>query len=203
MPNSKFTPTSLFRVLTFLSIVLFIIVTVFLFGHERKSTLLPPVNKITDFELTDSQNKTFNTAQLKGKIWTAKLFFTSCSAVCPVLSKNMASVYRSYQLDDRVHFVSITVNPDTDTPEILAAYAKRYNADPKRWHFLTGPIEKVQKLSIESLRIGNKDEPVFHNTHFVLVDTQGWIRGYYDGMSAEGTKNLFKGIAALLKETTR
>lgn len=115
----------------------------------------------------------------------------------------MASVYRSYQLDNRVHFVSITVNPDNDTPEVLTKYAKRYKADPRRWHFLTGPIDKIQTISIESLHIGSKEEPVFHNTYFVLVDAEGWVRGYYDGMSQKGTKKIFKDIATLLKETKR
>lgn len=201
MPNSKITPTVLFRILTFLSIVLFILVTVFLYGNETKTSVLPRSAKVTDFELIDTRNQLFNTLALKGKIWAAKLFFTTCPAVCPVLSGNMASVYRSYELDGRVHFVSITVNPDNDTPEVLAEYAKRYKANPERWHFLTGPIEKIQDISIESLHIGNKDEPVFHNTHFVLVDAEGYIRGYYDGMTKEGTKKLFKDIAALLKET--
>lgn len=203
MPNSKLTPTALFRILSVLSILFFILATVFIYRSDRAPSALPKLAQVADFELTDSQNKAFNTTSLKGKVWAAKLFFTSCGSVCPVLSANMASVYRSYELDNRVHFVSITVNPDTDTPEVLAQYAKRYKADPKRWHFLTGPIEKIQQISIESLKIGNKDEPVFHSSHFVLIDSEGWIRGYYDGMNKEGTQKLFKDIAALLKGIPR
>ncbi len=197
------TTTALFRILSVLSILFFILATVFIYRSDTAALALPKITQVTDFELTDSQNKIFNTTALKGKIWVAKLFFTTCASVCPVLSGNMASVYRSYELDNRVHFVSITVNPDTDTPEVLAQYAKRYKADPKRWHFLTGQIETIQKIAIERLKIGNKDEPVFHSSHFVLVDADGWIRGYYDGMGKEGTQRIFKDIAALLKGMPR
>lgn len=190
----------MFRYLTVLSILFFILVTVYFYRQETKPASLPELSQVKGFELVDSQNKTFNTSQLKGKIWAANLFFTTCASVCPRMNSNLAMVYRSYELDPRVHFVSITVNPDNDTPEVLAAYAKRYKAKTDRWHFLTGPIERIQQISIDELKIGNKEEPVFHNSHFVLIDKNGRIRRYYDGLTQSGTKQLFKDIAVLLKE---
>ncbi|MCB9757797.1 MAG: SCO family protein [Candidatus Omnitrophica bacterium] len=179
---------------------MFIGFTVFLFYNEHENGPLPRLTKITSFKLTDSRNQTFDTKELSGQVWVADLFFTTCASVCPVLSKNMASLYRSYNLDKKVRFVSISVNPDNDTPEVLAKYAQQYQADPDQWHFLTGSIETIQDISVNQLKIGNKEEPVFHSPYFVLIDAQGWIRGYYDGMTAEGTKKIFKDIARVLKE---
>jgi protein SCO1/2 len=200
MPNFKFSQRTVIISFCLTAIVLFIGFTIFLFYNEHENGPLPRLTRITPFELTDSRNQTFDTKELSGHVWVADLFFTTCSSVCPVLSKNMASLYRSYKLNKKVHFLSITVNPDTDTPEILAQYAKKYNADPNRWHFLTGPIETIQDISVNKLKIGNKEEPVFHSQYFVLIDAQGWIRGYYDGMTGEGTKKIFKDIARVLKE---
>lgn len=200
MPNSKFSQQTLIIALCLTAIVLFIGFTIFLFYSEHNYKPLPKISKVTSFELTDSNNQTFDSDQLNGKVWIADFFFTTCSGVCPVLSKNMASLYRSYNLNKKVHFVSITVNPDNDTPQVLAKYAQRYQANPHQWHFLTGPIETIQDISINNLKIGNKEEPVFHSEYFVLVDGQGWIRGYYHGMSKEGTKGIFKDIARVLKE---
>ncbi len=201
MQNFKLSQKSLMVVGIGITLALFLCFTFLLFIYERNNSPLPKISRVIPFELTDSRNLPFNSLeQLTGKVWVAKLFFTTCSGVCPVLSKNMASLYRSYNLDKRVHFVSITVNPDNDTFDVLAQYAKRYQADPAQWHFLTGPIESIKDISINKLKIGNKEEPVFHSQYFVLIDPKGWIRGYYDGMTAQGTKNIFKDIARLLKE---
>ena len=200
MPNSKFSQQTLIISLCLAAVVLFIGFTIFLFYSEHENGPLPRITKVMPFELTDSLNQKLNTSQLNGQVWVANLFFTSCSGVCPVMSKNLASLYRSYKLNKKVHFVSISVNPDNDTPNILQKYAKRYQADPTQWHFLTGPIETIQDVSINTLKIGNKEEPVFHSEYFILVDTHGWIRGYYQGMTDEGTKKIFKDIARILKE---
>lgn len=169
---------------------------------ENPKRNLPKLLEVKNFSLIDSAGRPFGSDQLNGKIWAAQFFFTTCSGICPVITGKMASIYRSYELDDRVHFVSITVNPDNDTPDVLTQYAARFNRDPRRWHFLTGPIETIQDISVNILKVGNTEEPVFHSAYFVLVDAQGWIRGYYDGLDPKGTRQLFVDIAHLLKETS-
>ncbi|MCB9771811.1 MAG: SCO family protein [Candidatus Omnitrophica bacterium] len=170
------------------------------FLNKKQTPPLPVISKLSSFELTDSSNQPFGTKQLQGKIWVAHFLFTTCSGMCPITTGKLASLYRSYKLDKRVEFVSISVNPDNDTSEVLSEFAKKYQADTTQWHFLTGPIEKIQEVSEKILKVGTVDEPVFHSGYFVLIDRHGQIRGYYDGMDQKGTPQLFKDIAVLLKE---
>jgi len=165
-----------------------------------ESDPLPILGEVSNFELTDSQGESFNQNQLKGKIWIADFIFTTCAGPCPVMTSQLASLCRSYLLEKDVHFVSVTVNPDYDSPQVLQEYAKKFNADPARWHFLTGTKDSIRKLAVNELKVGTKEDLVFHSTQFVLIDQNLKIRGYYNGTEKGGTKKLFKDIAKLVKE---
>lgn len=174
--------------------------TVFFFKSAVKQAALPVIGYVNDFELTDTDNKPFTLNQLRGKIWIADFFFTTCSGICPTMSKNMASLHRSYVLENEVHMVSFSVNPENDSPEVLAEHAKKFKADTRKWHFLTGARDAIQKVAVNSFKLGSIDEPVFHSGYFVLVDKKAQIRGYYDGTNDEEVQKLFKDTASLLKE---
>jgi protein SCO1/2 len=160
---------------------------------------LPVLGQIADFHLLNSDGKTVSLKDLKGKVWVADFIFTTCGGICPTMTANMAKVHRSYVLVDDVRLVSISVDPENDTPEILKAYAKKFKTNTDRWLFLTGPLADIQKLAVGSFKLGKIDEPVFHSSYFTLVDRQGRIRGYYDGMDKEKLARLFKDIARLLR----
>ena len=96
--------------------------------------------------------------------------------------------------------VTITVNPDYDTPEVLTEYGKRYNADFTKWHFLTGVYEKIQNLIANGFKMGDIEEIVFHSTRFALIDPDMNIRGYYMGTESEDVKKLMGDIKKLIKE---
>ena len=160
---------------------------------------LPVIGQIADFHLLNSDGKMVSLKDLKDKVWVADFIFTTCGGICPTMTANMAQVHRSYVLVDDVRLVSISVNPDTDTPETLKAYAKKFKANTDRWLFLTGPLADIQKLAVQSFKLGKVDEPVFHSSYFTLVDRQGRIRGYYDGMDKKKLARLFKDIARLLR----
>lgn len=168
---------------------------------RQTSEPLPVLGQSSGFQLTDQNGRPFTADHLKGKIWVADLIFTSCGGICPVMSRNMAALQRSYNLEDRVEFVSVSVNPDTDTPEILQQYAARFQANSKKWHFLTGNIEAIQRLAVEGFKLGTVENPVFHSAYFVLIDGEGRIRGYYEGTESAGIRKLFRDLAKLLKET--
>jgi len=158
------------------------------------------MGQINDFNLQGSDGKNVTLADLKGMIWVADFMFTTCSGICPMMTKNLASLHRSYKQEKDVLMVSISVNPETDTPEVLKAYAKKHNADAAQWLFLRGSNEAIKKIAVESFKLGSVDEPVFHSSYFTLVDRQGRIRGYYDGTDDEGVRKLFKDLAILKKE---
>ena len=168
----------------------------------RPYTATPPLvmGQIQNFELTDSNNQPFTQNQLQGQVWVADFIFTSCAGVCPIMSGKMQNLYRSYEREEGVKFVSISVDPETDTPEKLTEYAKRFSADVNKWHFLTGPYEKIHELAVNSFKVGKVDEPIFHSDRFILVDKKMQIRGYYAFDDKADMKKLFHEIALVAKE---
>ncbi len=193
-------PRPIIIALVFTAIILFLMFTAFFFKQAVHSAPLPILGEVTDFNLTDSRGEQVTLARLTGKIWVTDFIFTTCAGICPIMTKHMAALHRSYQLLDDVAMVSISVNPETDTPTVMAEYAKKQNAKTDRWYFLSGSRKEIQELAVKSFKIGSVDEPIFHSTYFVLVDREGRIRGYYEGTEAEDIEKLFKDIAILLKE---
>ena len=190
------------RTLTFLIIISFVLLIVcgyFSLKFELNRPRLPIVGQVADFTLKDSDGKDFSFNQLKGRVWIADFFFTSCSNICPMMTKHMAALNRSFALVPNIALVSITVNPENDSPEVLKSYAKKQNANPN-WHFLTGSREDITKVAVQSFKLGDIKQPIFHSSYFSLVDKNGFIRGYYDGTKQEDINRLFKDTATLLKE---
>lgn len=166
---------------------------------------LPSIGVVPHFELTDHRGRRFGNDQLQGKLWAANFMFTSCPDVCPRLTQQMAGLRK--RLDphaDEIHFVSFSVDPDTDTPEVLAKYAKQRGADFDNWFFLTGDLTAVKRVvvdgfkqSMEPVREEGKPFNVLHGSHFVLIDDKGVIRGFY-GSDNRGTATLAKTAEGLL-----
>lgn len=91
-----------------------------------------------------------------------------------------------------VRLVSFTVDPARDTPAVMAAYSKHFQAEPGRWFFLTGAQQKLHRLCRDEFKLGNVDGSLAHSTRFVLVDGRARIRGYYETTPPDGTKNIEK-----------
>lgn len=177
-----------------------LIFSVVFFQRALKVESLPVYGQVNSFRLLDTQGREFTLKDLKGKVWLTDFIFTTCGGICPVMTKNMAALYRSFLTIDSVEMVSISVNPEHDSPDVLAAFARKYHADTTKWHFLTGERDEIKRLAVESFQVGSVEEPIFHSDRFVLVDRQGRIRGYYDGTQQKSINTLFKDIAALIKE---
>jgi protein SCO1/2 len=150
-----------------------------------------------DFTLSGANSEPFASATLKGQVWIADFFFTSCPAICPTMTAEMKALYDEFAEAYDVRFVSISVDPIRDTTEKLAEYAKRFGADPARWHFLRGDFEVVQELSVKGFKLG-LDGPTGHSSRFVLVDTQGNVRGNYDSLDRDALANLRRDLHTLL-----
>jgi len=114
-----------------------------------------------------------------------------------MLTKHLKSLQEMFHEYPDVELVSISVNPEQDTPQALSTYAQKYGADTTRWHFLTGSREDITKVSVQGFKIGSVDEPIFHSASFVLVDRQGNIRGYYDGTNKNEVKKLSEDLLKL------
>lgn len=97
--------------------------------------------------------------------------------------------------------VTFTIDPARDTPEVLAAYAKRFQADPNNWNFLTGSRADLRKLSWDTFHLSDLNGELEHSTRFVLIDRKSRIRGYYDTADSESIATLLDDITTVAKET--
>jgi protein SCO1/2 len=188
--------------LSVLSCLFFILFTSYLFIKETRNSPLPVLGQIKPFTLTDASGQIFDSRRLNGAVWAVNFFFTTCGTICPVMTKNMAALHRSFVLEDDVYFVSVTVNPENDTPQQLREFSRRYHADSEKWFFLTGERADLTRLAVEQFKVGSVDEPIFHSASFILIDRKGQIRGYYDGTQPNEVHRLFKHLAQLLKDKT-
>ena len=161
---------------------------------------LPILGEIPSFELIDNYGNLFTEENISGKIWVADLIFTTCAGPCPVMSTEMKSVHQTFLENDNIRMITITVNPDYDTPDILTEYGKRYDADFSKWHFLTGEYDNIQNLIANGFKMGDIEEIVFHSTRFALIDPNMKIRGYYIGTESNDVKKLVRDIKQLGKE---
>ena len=171
---------------------------------------LPEYGEVPAFALTDQHGESVTLDDLRGKVWVAEFIFTRCQAICPIMVHNMR-VVRDALADrpdaDDLRFVSITVDPDHDTPEVLREYAELHDADHHDWLFLTAEQrEPIWRLSEEGFMLGvsetpeNPQMPISHGSQFALVDRAGHIRGYYSGTIAEERDELIEDIPQLLRE---
>lgn len=151
---------------------------------------LPELYVVDRFELVDQRGAAFGSEQLDGEVWIADFFFTSCPTICETLTRRMADlqgVLQERSVDARL--VSFTVDPETDRPPVLSAYAQRHGADPSRWTFLTGDPEALKEVVVGSFKQpmdvqeDDGDEALMriaHGIRFVLVDRAHTIRGLYE-----------------------
>ncbi len=171
---------------------------------------LPKMSIVPAFALTERSGKTITNHDLAGKVWVADFVYTTCPGPCPMITAGMAKLEDAVANDPQVQLVTFTVDPQTDTPQVLAKYADQFGADPNRWWFLTGPEKAVYDLIGNGFHLAvqdNRNQPpqegqftVTHSTYLALVDGDGTVRGYYDGTGADVRANLLRDIAKLEKE---
>ena len=164
------------------------------------------------FELTDQNGDLFDSSELAGRVWIANFMFTLCPGTCPVQTAKLAELQTrigKWPHGNRVRFLSITVDPELDTPTRLLEYAQRNGADPDRWKFLTGERAELWRLSKEGFKFPVADNaadpanPITHSARFVLVDAQSRVRGVYDSLDAEEIRKLLTDAQLLLSEPVK
>jgi protein SCO1/2 len=178
-------------------------------GTYVRTSPQPVLGQVSDFSLTERDGRTVNKRDLEGRVWIADFFFTSCAGVCPMMSSAMSRLQERLADMEGVTLVSISVDPERDTPERLRRYADRYEADPARWWFLTGDKADIYRLSRESFRLSveentgdssDQTEDVLHSSKFVLLDQEGRIRGYYEGDVPEALDALVADVRFLAND---
>jgi len=199
-----------------LGLMMAILLGVKFFQDAMKSTArkpLPVYGQLQDFELIERTGKSFGSIDLKGKVWIADFIFTRCGGPCPQMTYKMGDLQKNLETVPEIKFVSFSVDPEHDTPQELTEYAQQFHAQEGRWFFLTGRMEEIQALAKQSFKIILQDNKVeqrqvdegsiLHSTHFILVDSHGQVRGYYDSSTPEQLKKLQEDAVQLVREGVR
>jgi protein SCO1/2 len=166
---------------------------------EPKPVELNVLGQVNDFHLINSEGQSVSLKDLKGKVWVADFFFTTCGNICPMMTGHMSRLHNLFKPYADVKLVSFSVNPENDSPQALKAYANKFHADTNRWLFLTGTREEITKVAVESFKMGDIHEPIFHSSYFTLVDKEGKIRGYYDSTDPKNVDKVISNLKQLLK----
>jgi len=165
-------------------------------GHAS----LPIYDSVPEFTLSDQTGAKFDSGSaLKGRVWIADFMFTNCPGPCPRMSSQMRQVEEALAGTD-ARMVSLTIDPDRDTPPVLAKYAAYYSAHPGVWFFLTGDVETLRHLDRDVFKLGDIDGSLDHSTRFVLVDRAARVRGYYLTSEDDAIPRVIADAKRLLKE---
>jgi protein SCO1/2 len=170
---------------------------------------LPPVlGHVPVFQLVDGRGASFTGDSMLGHVSVVDFIFTRCPASCPRLTGRMAQLQEHFARSAAdIHLVSFSVDPENDTPPVLAEYAARVHADPARWAFVTGPVNDVEKAVVLGFKVSAAkvaksadDYDVIHGEWLVLVDRTGSIRGYYPVNEPQEFQTLIDDIVRLSDE---
>ncbi len=213
--------------LTVVAISIIAIATFILFEqkHQRKLPILNPTdvnhalvdsslhNKgvnhtILDFQLINQNGENVSQEIIKDKVVVANFFFATCPTICPIMNNQLSRIHDKYLYNNDVIILSHTVWPEIDTVEVLKDYGERYEADSRRWQFLTGKKKMLYNLARKSYLVApSEHDPNFdqggegdfiHTENIVLIDKRRRIRGFYDGTDSLEVSQLIEDVQILL-----
>lgn len=173
---------------------------------------------IPNFSFTNQDNKIITNKDYENKVFVVEFFFTNCPTICPIMNTNMVKIQNTFSKNENFGIVSFTIDPERDNPEQLKKYALEKGATMDNWHFLTGDIETIYKISNKGFKLyaGENEaaEGGFeHSGLFALIDKNGFIRSrkieiggienpikFYDGLDDTQVEMIKEDIALLLSE---
>jgi cytochrome oxidase Cu insertion factor (SCO1/SenC/PrrC family) len=177
-----------------LLLVLLTLVLAFLLAglksRAARNPRLPVYGQVADFTLTNQTGAAVSSAELRNRVWVADIIFTRCAGPCLRMSRQMRELQDALPPDSPARLVSLTTDPDFDTPAVLRKYAGRFGADTNRWMFLTGTRKQIASVATGSLKLSaverkaaeqaSPDDLFVHSTIFVIVDKHGHLRGVFE-----------------------
>jgi protein SCO1/2 len=172
----------------YFAVPLFVLLT----GCANLASKLPNYGKVPDFNMIDSNGHVFSRKMLAGSVWIIDFIYTSCPAECPRMTSKMHRIAEQVQGQDNLGLLSISVDPQRDTPSVLSRFAQRYGGATPQWHFLTGSSSTVHLLAYTTFHVGDIIGKMDHGTYFILVDKKGNIRGYYSSFDPDIMKSVLK-----------
>lgn len=173
------------------------------------------IGSAPSFELTNQDDKKISDKDYLGKVHVIEFFFSTCPTICPKMNQNMLKIQDEFLNEKDFGIVSITINPDYDTPKVLKEHAEILGVKHANWNFLTGNKDYIYELANKGFNMyaGENKKAMGgfeHSGMFALVDKEGNIRCrtdqygnpilYYDGIDETGVKNIIEDIKKLLQE---
>ncbi len=172
--------------------------------------VLPVLFQVPEFALTNQSGKLVTASDLRGKVWIADIIFTRCAGPCPEMTRRMAELQAAIPASSPIRFVTLTADPDYDTPPVLQAYARRIPAQQERWHFLTGTKQQIVDLAVGGLKLTTLDKEeekrenlndlFIHSTIFVIIDKKGRARAVIESDDPAMKLKTLAAIQQLLDE---
>ena len=170
-------------------------------------------HQLADFKFANHLGDSISWSDLKGKIVVADFFFTRCPAICPRMTINMKRLQESIhngqrvgdKTNDKIHFLSISIDPERDSVPRLKAWADRFQINPEQWWLLTGEKKAIYDFALEEVKLGvvdgnGVDTNFIHSDRFILIDSNRHVRGYYHGLDSASLANLSNDIVLLTME---
>lgn len=157
---------------------------------------------IADFELTNQNGEQVTQNDYEDKIYIADFFFTTCPTICPIMTKNMATIQSKIKSDDEVLLLSHSVTPEIDSVAQLKKYALKEGVLDHKWNLVTGDKKQIYELARKSYLAVKTDGDggpfdMIHTENFILVDKERRIRGFYDGTNPEEIEKLMSDLEVL------
>lgn len=181
----------------------------------RRPELPEPIAQLVDARLVDQDGREFSLASMRGKVWVVGFVFTRCPTSCPRVSQSMVELARDIEtskIADHVGLLSVSVDPEFDTPAVLKAYADELGADTERWSFVTGTTPEITRFVVDGFKtaIGERREispgvfDIAHSSRLALVDATGVVRGYFsaDAEWAEDRHRLYHALFPVIRAGT-
>jgi protein SCO1/2 len=160
---------------------------------------------IPSFSFLNQDSTVFTEQNLKGKIYVADFFFTSCTSICPTMHRNMLKVYQEFKDNQDVGIISHTIDFKYDTPSKLKSYSTKLGVTGDQWQFLKGAKDSVYRLAEKNYLVAVAEDSkasdgYIHQGWFILVDKDKRLRGAYDGTKPDQVENLIEDMKTLLEE---
>jgi protein SCO1/2 len=162
-------------------------------------------HQIPSFRFLNQDSVFVSEKDVKGKVYVADFFFTTCPTICPKMKTQMLRIYERYKDRDEVRIISHSIDPDFDTPNVLKDYAARLQVKAPKWNLLTGNKAAIYQLGQKSYMVSAQEDPneaggFVHSGAFILVDKNRHVRGIYDGTVEAEVNHLLEDMEILLKE---
>lgn len=172
---------------------------------------LPVLGEVGDFAVTNQAGLRLDAAALKGQVVVVDLIFTRCPGPCRQLTGVLRRIQDGLASSSApTKLVSITSDPEFDTPAVLAAYATRFGADPARWHFVTGAKPVIRDLATRQLKLvlvekdaaerSSPEDLFLHSTLVVVLDRQGRLRAVVEGLEPGAADQVLAVVGQLERE---